>query len=89
MTTQIEDANELLRAALDIIRQSGESRMVAYEVETKAFGGGDGMCIANGIEAYLRQYDVPRGLRSCLYGQTGTALQIHLCVVKSTSQRIH
>lgn len=62
MTTQIEDANELLRAALDIIRKSGEGPIVrsAYQVETTAFGGGDGMCIAGDIEEYFRNYDVAR-----------------------------
>ncbi len=62
MPTQIEDANELLRAALEIIRESGDSRYVksAYAVTTKAFGGGDGLCIAEDIEAYFDQYGVAR-----------------------------
>lgn len=62
MPTQIEKANELLRAALEIIRESGESIYVrsAYQVTTKAYGGGDGMCIAEDIDAYFDAYNVPR-----------------------------
>ena len=60
--SQIDDANELLRAALEIIRGSGESHYVksAYAVTTTAYGGGDGMCIADDIEAYFEQYRVSR-----------------------------
>ena len=58
--TQIEEANELLRAALEIIRASGTSRYVksAYAVTTRAYGGGDGRCIAEDIEEYFSQNSI-------------------------------
>lgn len=62
MATQIEEAHELLRAALEIIRKSGEGPLVqsAYRVTTTANGGGDGLCVATEIEYYFDLYDVAR-----------------------------
>ena len=62
MATQLDEAHELLRAALDIIRKAGESRFVVspYRVTTLANGGGDGHCVAGEIEDYFSTYEVPR-----------------------------
>lgn len=60
--TQLDEANELLRAALEIIHASGRAHSVtsAYRCTTKANGGGDGLCVAGEIEDYLDTWDVPR-----------------------------
>jgi len=59
--TQIEVANELLRAALDILTQASSGHYVksVNECETRANGGGDGSCVREEIESYFDQYNVP------------------------------
>lgn len=62
MTTQIEHANELLRAALDIFEdaQRGPYVKALGECETLAHGGGDGICVAEEIKEYFDLHRVPR-----------------------------
>ena len=60
--TQIEYANELLRAALDVMQSSTVGPYVrsVRTGTTKANGGGDGTCIMEEIADYFENYKVPR-----------------------------
>lgn len=59
---QIAYANELLRAALDILEEAESSPYVrsVLECTTRANGGGDGLCVLGELRDYFEDYDVPR-----------------------------
>ena len=60
--TQQQYADELLRAALDIIEEAGKGPFVrsVHECQTRANGGGDGLCVRDEIRDYFEAYAVPR-----------------------------
>lgn len=57
--TQLECANELLRAAHDIISQVVRGK-VWHSCETRANGGGDSHCVLQELADYFDTYDVER-----------------------------
>ena len=62
MPAQIDVANELLRAALEVMTKatSGPYVQSVDHCMTKANGGGDGACVMQEIADYFDAYDVPR-----------------------------
>lgn len=63
--TQLEIANELLRAALDLLEKADRTSFVVsvLELTTNANGGGDGMCVREELQEYFDTFDVPRALQ--------------------------
>lgn len=59
---QLKYANELLRAALDILEEAQEGPYVKEvgHCTTRANGGGDGMCVTEEISDYFETYGVTR-----------------------------
>lgn len=59
--TQQQVADELLRAALDLLREAIESPYVksVAECTTRANGGGDGLCVMAEVSDYFERYHVP------------------------------
>lgn len=58
--TQLDEAHELLRAALEIFRDASRGPYVKSlgACKTRANGGGDGACVREEIAEYFDRYGV-------------------------------